>query len=1104
MLEDIKIRVQEEDVNVMSSLKDFQRATVEKIESLFRAGIRRMLVADEVGLGKTMIAKGVISKTAKLRYIDENDNLFKVIYVCSNLNIAKQNLSKLNLYEDEIGDISQTRLTMQHLVALEAEMRAVSENRILELVPLTPQTSFKISNSEGSSFERALICAVLERIDELQPYRVELEELMRHGVIDASWPLADFEKRVEKCHAYKASYPDSIIYEIIKSEAYQRLKEYLPNRRKVGDFVQRKNADYPYIRDIRPVFAKISVAELNPDLVIMDEFQRFKFLIDPKNENEETKLLAERFLTGQEEDANQPVRVLLLSATPYKLLSTQEEIAASGRDEHFEEFQQVIKFLINNDKKFGKFKTVWEDYSTSIRELTSGDNAIIATVKNKKQKVEEELGNCMCRTERNSVVNESDFLDDSSKDKHLSIIEGDIKSYLQMRKFLDEYPKIGAQLSLDYVKSCPYIFSFMQKNYQAKKNILDYFKHLSVNYLPEKKDVDYLWLNKTTINQYLEVAPTNSRLERLKEELFSKDEEGKDASLLMWVPPTKPYYTPQGVYKNTEGFSKILVFSSWEMVPRMLATMVSYEAERRTVGKLCREERVERRKAGKSIENTRYFYGKRRYPAPRLTFDLKKDKETGNVTAQSMALFTLIYPNSKLASLYDPVEYLNKGISNLSVIKQDIREKVEEALDKQAETISENGNRIDASWYYLVPMLFEDNGKSARNWVNTFIKTDDKNTMSAFEWHCYELRNKLDEYINTGHIKLGKMPEDFMNVVVNMVLASPAVCCLRAGIGSVDRAYEMASVFLRRFNTEEGTAIVELASRRRGNVDSHWQDVLTYCKNGNFQAMIDEYFHLKLEGESKFSKETYDKMLDAISIHTAAMPVESYKDFKHVVHEKFTPSQMRASFAVNFSKTQSDSKNTAINRKTSVQEAFNCPLRPFVLATTSIGQEGLDFHLYCRKIMHWNLPSNAIDLEQREGRINRFKCLGVRANVAKHCGDIKYSTEKAIWDELFATASNDKPKGKSDLIPYWYYQKGNDDTKIERLLPLYPMSRDENEYNRLIKIVSYYRIALGQPRQEEVLETLFKNVKDVDKLKELFLDLSPFGKEKKNQIKVQD
>ena len=40
-------------------------------------------------------------------------------------------------------------------------------------------------------------------------------------------------------------------------------------------------------------------------------------------------------------------------------------------------------------------------------------------------------------------------------------------------------------------------------------------------------------------------------------------------------------------------------------------------------------------------------------------------------------------------------------------------------------------------------------------------------------------------------------------------------------------------------------------------------------------------------------------------------------------------------------------------RKENIRNAFNSPMRPFVLATTSIGQEGLDFHNYCRVIMHW-------------------------------------------------------------------------------------------------------------------------------------------------------
>ncbi len=57
----------------------------------------------------------------------------------------------------------------------------------------------------------------------------------------------------------------------------------------------------------------------------------------------------------------------------------------------------------------------------------------------------------------------------------------------------------------------------------------------------------------------------------------------------------------------------------------------------------------------------------------------------------------------------------------------------------------------------------------------------------------------------------------------------------------------------------------------------------------------------------------------------------------------------------------------------------------FVLASTSVGQEGLDFHAYCHAAMHWNLRSNPVDLEQREGRVDRYKGHALRKNVAaKH------------------------------------------------------------------------------------------------------------------------
>lgn len=35
-----------------------------------------------------------------------------------------------------------------------------------------------------------------------------------------------------------------------------------------------------------------------------------------------------------------------------------------------------------------------------------------------------------------------------------------------------------------------------------------------------------------------------------------------------------------------------------------------------------------------------------------------------------------------------------------------------------------------------------------------------------------------------------------------------------------------------------------------------------------------------------------------------------------------------------------------------VRTAFNSPFWPFVLATTSASQEGIDFHRYCRCVVH--------------------------------------------------------------------------------------------------------------------------------------------------------
>ena len=105
------------------------------------------------------------------------------------------------------------------------------------------------------------------------------------------------------------------------------------------------------------------------------------------------------------------------------------------------------------------------------------------------------------------------------------------------------------------------------------------------------------------------------------------------------------------------------------------------------------------------------------------------------------------------------------------------------------------------------------------------------------------------------------------------------------------------------------------------------------------------------------------------------------------------------------------------------------------------------------------------------------------------------------WDELFSLAYSNLKGTHSDIVPYWCLPVANLTEEqrakleyIERIVPLYPLSRDRYKYERLIKVLALYRMTLGQPRQEELLN-LLRNMHLSDKqLKELTIDLCPYNK----------
>jgi len=242
-----------------------------------------------------------------------------------------------------------------------------------------------------------------------------------------------------------------------------------------------------------------------------------------------------------------------------------------------------------------------------------------------------------------------------------------------------------------------------------------------------------------------------------------------------------------------------------------------------------------------------------------------------------------------------------------------------------------------------------------------------------------------------------------------------------------------------------------------------------------------------------------DNVQSALSIRTGRLDFDELAFNGSMTALSLVRRAVRSRFAMRFGEGK-NYEDEEVTREDQVRKAFNSPFRPFVLATTSVGQEGLDFHLYCHRVYHWDLPSNPVDLEQREGRVHRYKGHAIRRNIARRFGHLmsQMPSGKVFgdpWRILFELALRrpDRPIGASELDPFWVFEIENG-AFIERRIPVLPMSRDSRFLEELKSSLAAYRMVFGQPRQEDLLAFLSENLTPevgLDDLLKLRIDLSP-------------
>ena len=1027
---------------IINNLKDFQQATVEKVVELLNSN-NRVLVADEVGLGKTLIAKGVIAKLVEKHNRQKENTPFKVIYVCSNATIALQNLKKLAIGDTEVSDVSSSRLSMQHLKIYEQNKEA--NKSLIQLISLTPSTSFNVTSTSngGLADERALIYSFVTRLSFLKNYnKKRLYGFFKLNVGKESW----------KC---KVRYYNSIIkdYKNYREDILRKLQYQLALENNKDIITALKdicsNKTYEENRKIigrlRYIFASISIEMLNADIVIMDEFQRFKdlinFNVDDKNE---MQMLAEKFLSNNE------TKVLLLSATPYKIYSTMEEVASLEQENHFSEFINVMDFLTSDKDEINDFKDKLTQYSISFH-----NNESVEEIKDKKDNLENQLSEYICRTERIFALNNDNGIIKSKIDK-LDIQKEDIKSYIQLQNIVNIFD-ISSHAPVEYIKSTPYLLSFMS-DYKLKEKLVSKLKNTDLRKEWKNKNSDLLFLDKAKILNYNHNSSgINAKFSYLLNELFKQNEEK-----LLWVPPSKPYYKPSGVFEGINHFSKTLIFSKWVFVPRMISTLVSYEAERRVVNALPKNYRQR--------ENYSSYFS---YNLSKKDLNSFHKNSAYTKFKESSFKEILLYITNDLVSLFNPYNDLN-----IERTLDDIIQCITNKLNHRRKEYNISNKNTDI--FSFLQSIFDENG---------------------------------DKYDNK-----------ILKYTALLSIASPTVVAYRTLYKYIDNknfeqiseyAKSIAEKFLDMFRQKHISAVLETAvsnkdigiNKYNGNRKGQYffEKLLLYCAQGNLQSVFDEYAHLITGGKKLYTEYEITNFVktfeESFTLPSATYQIDTINSYLPERKNSFV--NMRSHYAVSFLKGTGQQEDIE-KRKENLLTSFNSPFRPFVLASTSIAQEGLDFHQYCRKIVHWNLPHNPIDIEQREGRINRYKNLAIRQNIAlKYGTNLTLNQDEDIWNIMFQKAYDDfkKYKKKSDLIPYWILPvekyKQEDIIHIERTIPMYPYSKDRLIYEKLMKILTYYRLTIGQSRQEEFVEYIISSDKysGIEDLKQLFINLSPYFKQ---------
>ncbi len=1039
--------------------RPFQQATIRAALRVFRdkSSPRRFLVADEPGLGKTVVARGVLQELSQ-----DLGRPLCVFYVCSNQSIARQNLRELVKFLPE-SEQESALATVDRPSLLPVGRPPTSER--INVYSLTPGTALPGRggrSSRGRVEERALIHVLLTALLDSRPNG--LRGLLRSGV------------RIETFSGWVDAYRSQVKNRELRIDAFmplwRRELEHLFSNApgasladRITDTIAKEGKDTPglLIAKLRASVACAALSSVRPDIVIFDEFQRFRDLLDEPSETEESAAdaISSRVLKAVVGDhPSYAPGLLLLSATPYTPYRSREGIGSEAN--LTDDFFELIKFLAGgNTAGRDAAQEARKQFQVLEEELLKG-TPLSEAASAARHALQTRLSRLMSRTERSHASIGNDEMVASMSTLDAPLLAEDFAAFRYLADSLN--PDFDRPWAVPFWQSVPLPMQALGNRYKSWRRAT--FKAANTG----------LGLKKTDRDQYESLAPwPHPRLRAMFRALPL-------AQLsLPWVRPSMPWWPLAGPWANgrneAEADGKALIFSQFLAVPSALAGLLSYAVE----AKWARHRRV-----GKAEP-----------------YQAATDQSRLDAHADRPGLLELFHPSPLLAGL-DP---LANGSRSYLVCKAQVQAQLRSRLATLGITVTTNATRSRQALrpWQLLPILERKAGDWDVNyaaWTEIAAQTarpssDERDTPPPGG----ALKTVLDKWNKAAAGNIEEIDDDQeFNQLVDLAMESPAVVLGRAIARHWPEALEGA---------ENRTLVMGLAWRGlRNYFDTPWfvgmleggkgkgyptalrQAVI----DGNLESVLDEHLWY-LSTKAASWPERLKDLETALRIRASRVLLHELGDSDQVFSLR-----CHAAVALTEARTRAQLPDALISedmgvadRPEDVRKAFNSPFWPHVLVTTSVGQEGLDFHPWCRTLLHWDLCGGPIDLEQREGRINRYAGLAIRRAIAARLAPEMQMPAglTSPWRKL-AQVADEQLSDATGLSPWWVAPGA----QTKRFYFNTPGSELQFRAASLSWERAHYRLVLGMPDQADLLASVATSgALDEKVLREACLDLAAINVE---------